>query len=461
MASTRTIKNPGIFAGDALTVIPPSPSQGVSYRDAAAGTAAIRDGWPFNKRVESEDFNEILYRLTSLLDLVDRMGVLGWCDTVNYGGGTDAVVRGSNGELYTAIGSSGPAYGGAKDPISNPGFWASFSSLYNPAIPDASLTVKGLTRFATPAEVSTGTSDLIAVTPAGLKSLTTTTTREGIIRLSTSAETIAGAVGNAAVTPSSLATLTANTTRRGLVRTATPADAANDAITDAALTPSALASRVSTTALAGIIRSATNAELLAGTPNVAMTPADFVTRSATQARQGTARYATPTEANNAGVDYAAMSPATLWPLLNLKAGGSGFQFNWAGAAGTPAYVMGGSAPNNLNAYSPSNFFVAYATNAGQAANCFGTSSVGNMWPGSRAFATTYTNSTGRTLMVMVGATSVSGARTQVAFVNGVAVAVATAVQSSSAATMSFIVPPGQTYNVQTPGFMVMENWYEQ
>lgn len=121
MSSTRSIISPPPFAANALTVIPPTPVAGVSYRDPAAGPASSPDGWPYAERVNSAEFNQIMFQLSSLLSILDVKGILGWSDQVDY---TQAsTVFASNGLRYDLLQSSGPNAGGAKDPISNPTYW--------------------------------------------------------------------------------------------------------------------------------------------------------------------------------------------------------------------------------------------------------------------------------------------------------------------------------------------------
>lgn len=126
MSSTRSIIAPPPFAANALTVIPPTPVAGVSYRDPAAGPASSADGWPFAERVNSAEFNQIMYQLSTLASIQDKKGVLGWSNLVDY---SEASVQfGSDGVLYSWLQASGPTLGGAKDPISNPAFWRPLQS---------------------------------------------------------------------------------------------------------------------------------------------------------------------------------------------------------------------------------------------------------------------------------------------------------------------------------------------
>lgn len=129
MSSTRNFKSPGVFASAATTTIPPTPIAGVSYRDAASGTDDTPNGWRYGTRVESQDFNQIMFLLTSMMGIMDAQGVLGWSNEVDYTG--PCITFGSDNELYikTSL-ASGPNNGGAKDPISNPAYWQSFSSRF-------------------------------------------------------------------------------------------------------------------------------------------------------------------------------------------------------------------------------------------------------------------------------------------------------------------------------------------
>lgn len=148
MSSTRSIIAPPPFAEDALTVIPPTPVAGVSYRDEAAGPASSPDGWPYAERVNSAEFNQIMYQLSSLVSIMDNKGVLGWSSAVDY---PDAGVQfGSDGVLYRWLQASGPTLGGAKDPVSEPTFWepAGKGQLISSQVVSASGTLNAPAGFA-------------------------------------------------------------------------------------------------------------------------------------------------------------------------------------------------------------------------------------------------------------------------------------------------------------------------
>jgi hypothetical protein len=73
-----------------------------------------------------------------------------------------------------------------------------------PAPAAASETVAGIVRLATAAETATGTSQTIAVDPAGLAALQSSTTVRGLIQLATGAETTTGTSTTKAVSPTTL-----------------------------------------------------------------------------------------------------------------------------------------------------------------------------------------------------------------------------------------------------------------
>lgn len=122
MSSTRNINAPPAFAENALTVIPPTPVAGVPYRDPIAGPQSSADGWPYGERVNSAEWNQLVYQWSSLLQILDKNGILGWTDLNDYT--SAAVCFGSDGEVYSWVQASGPNNGGAKDPVSNPAFWS-------------------------------------------------------------------------------------------------------------------------------------------------------------------------------------------------------------------------------------------------------------------------------------------------------------------------------------------------
>lgn len=125
MANTRTVVSPGVFVNSALTTIPPSPVAGVAYRDPAITVGTVNGGWPYALPVESAAANEILFRMSSMLAIMDVQGILGWNNTLNYAIG--AVVMGSDGAAYQATQANGPSTT-VKDPVSEPFVWQNFGT---------------------------------------------------------------------------------------------------------------------------------------------------------------------------------------------------------------------------------------------------------------------------------------------------------------------------------------------
>ena len=164
MSSTRDFKNPGIFADDASTTIPPTPIAGVAYRDAILGADATPDGWKYGTRVDSKDWNQIMFLITSVLDMLDRKGILGWSNQVDYT--EPGYVMGSDGNTYRWVQESGPSsLAGFRDPVTEPAYWAVGVA------PDATTVIKGLVELATNAEVATGTSTTLVPSVASILSL--------------------------------------------------------------------------------------------------------------------------------------------------------------------------------------------------------------------------------------------------------------------------------------------------
>ncbi|WAT31825.1 phage tail protein [Pseudomonas sp. GXZC] len=135
MANVLRPLSPGVFAADAQTSVPANPVPGVSYRDAANGTKNIELGWPFQRLVNSAEFNEVMYRVTALLDVLGRTAGLAWSDAIDYHGPgpgqAPCFVASTDGHLYVALQASGPTQGGARDPHggSHAAYWRQFSGL--------------------------------------------------------------------------------------------------------------------------------------------------------------------------------------------------------------------------------------------------------------------------------------------------------------------------------------------
>lgn len=151
MSNTRTVVAPGVFADDALITIPPTPVQGTAYRNPAISLADVEKGWPYGIPPMSDVFNQIMFQVTTLVSIMDQQGMLGWTNAKNYDTGDH--VLGSDKVMYRCATPNGPTLGGARDPVSEPTYWARTFVL------------------ATNAETITGSAVDRAVTPAGLTNL--------------------------------------------------------------------------------------------------------------------------------------------------------------------------------------------------------------------------------------------------------------------------------------------------
>ena len=105
-----------IFGSNANTTIPASPNVGTPYRNTVLNKTTAGSGWPFATVVDSADFNEIMYRITSVLDAIEVQGILFWTEVTDYVAGS--IVRrtvGTAEKFYEALQASGPA-SGPRDP---------------------------------------------------------------------------------------------------------------------------------------------------------------------------------------------------------------------------------------------------------------------------------------------------------------------------------------------------------
>jgi hypothetical protein len=124
MTRAISLKGQG-FAADALTTIPTPPVAGVPYRDTAVLDAIIRQGWPFSTIVDSAAFNEAMYRISGLVNLLEIGGLLEWSALTDYIASPASYVKGADGIIYKALLASGPNSGGTKDcnAGANPTYW--------------------------------------------------------------------------------------------------------------------------------------------------------------------------------------------------------------------------------------------------------------------------------------------------------------------------------------------------
>ena len=116
----RTIHLIEQWARTGQTTIPNPPLDGVTYRNEALDATKIVAGWPFNRIVTSEDHNQYMYLISSLLAQLEQVGILVWCATTSYL--TGALAMGSDAQIYRALQGSLN-----QDPTSSSGYWALFA----------------------------------------------------------------------------------------------------------------------------------------------------------------------------------------------------------------------------------------------------------------------------------------------------------------------------------------------
>lgn len=164
MPSNRTDEVGGVWANGAADV-PAEPISGTTYKNSTLTEAQIEAAWKFANTVGSAQMNEVMYRLTLLMQLIEDWGIMPYSALTDYA--INGQVMGSNGKIYRAIQANGPATA-TKDPVSEPTYWTDVTVETHAAI-DASTTVKGHIEIATDAEADSGVSEVLAVNPKQLQ----------------------------------------------------------------------------------------------------------------------------------------------------------------------------------------------------------------------------------------------------------------------------------------------------
>lgn len=106
------------FANDAETTLPGVPIDGTSYRDTTFSN--LGPGWPYKTKVESQDFNQIMYIQTLLMRQLSNQGILDYSDKEDYSA-NNALVK-DNGGLYMCLADNGPS-SSIKQPSTDSEFW--------------------------------------------------------------------------------------------------------------------------------------------------------------------------------------------------------------------------------------------------------------------------------------------------------------------------------------------------
>lgn len=122
--SARTVSLGGmIWASAAHTTIPTTPIAGEPYRNTAFSVADAANGWKYYRIVNSADFNQFDYLMSTVLNEVEQQGLLKWSNLTDYPVGGLARDP-DDGYVYEAIIASGPNSGGTRQPSLNIGtYW--------------------------------------------------------------------------------------------------------------------------------------------------------------------------------------------------------------------------------------------------------------------------------------------------------------------------------------------------
>ena len=76
VAREQDVKNLAVFALDALTSIPPVPTAGVAYRDAAATEETFEAGQAYSSVYNSATYNQLFYLLSSVAKSMCEYGIM-------------------------------------------------------------------------------------------------------------------------------------------------------------------------------------------------------------------------------------------------------------------------------------------------------------------------------------------------------------------------------------------------
>ena len=114
--TTRTDTMGGIWADGAIDP-PVTPVQGITYADSEVTVEELADGWPYrDPRVDSSKFNEAMRRVTALIQLCEKWGILPWHSAISYE--QYALVLGADGSMYVALQPSTN-----QNPTTTNGYW--------------------------------------------------------------------------------------------------------------------------------------------------------------------------------------------------------------------------------------------------------------------------------------------------------------------------------------------------
>lgn len=100
MVDTRTVTLPALWADDAITEIPTPPIANTTYRNTDLGSTELLQGWPYQKIVDSADFNQTLWLISNLVKNCEQYGIMPWCASTAYK--QNGICLASNGIFYWA-----------------------------------------------------------------------------------------------------------------------------------------------------------------------------------------------------------------------------------------------------------------------------------------------------------------------------------------------------------------------
>jgi hypothetical protein len=96
----RTVTLPALWADDAITDIPTPPVANTTYRNTDLGSTELLAGWPYQKIVDSADFNQTLWLISNLVKSCEQYGIMPWCASTTYK--QNGICLASNGIFYWA-----------------------------------------------------------------------------------------------------------------------------------------------------------------------------------------------------------------------------------------------------------------------------------------------------------------------------------------------------------------------
>lgn len=100
MVDIRTVTLPALWADDAITEIPTPPIANTTYRNTDLDSTELLAGWPYQKIVDSADFNQTLWLISNLVKSCEQYGIMPWCASTTYK--QNGICLASNGIFYWA-----------------------------------------------------------------------------------------------------------------------------------------------------------------------------------------------------------------------------------------------------------------------------------------------------------------------------------------------------------------------